>query len=333
LPDMGFCGRISNLMLFHNFRFNHYRFHFSPLENLRMPKYNKGNTIRGGFGTILRRIACVHQNIECDNCDLRFSCPYTRIFNPFIPPEAERLRKNLNIQRPFVVKPPLETKTSYGPYEPLIFEIILVGDAQEYIPYIIVTFKELAEHGFGLNRAQCRLSQIEAVKIDGTTTSIYESKNNTVISSQSSITWTDVTAAYKDIQKSRELCITFLTPTTLKANGRLSFVPQFHVLLKRLRDRLNALSYFYCGETIDIDFKALGEQAEKIKETFIRSTWEERSRSTRRRTKHDLSGFVGTVTYRGNFKPFMPFLLLGQYVHVGKGTVFGNGWYKVEGVG
>ena len=41
-------------------------------------------------------------------------------------------------------------------------------------------------------------------------------------------------------------------------------MPRFHHLLKRLRDRLNALAYFYCGEALDLDFKALGEKAERI---------------------------------------------------------------------
>jgi CRISPR/Cas system endoribonuclease Cas6 (RAMP superfamily) len=43
-----------------------------------------------------------------------------------------------------------------------------------------------------------------------------------------------------------------------------------------------------------------------------------------------LSGFVGEVTYRGEFEPFLPLLLLGEYLHVGKNVAFGNGWYRIE---
>src|SRR5713101_9310645 len=96
-----------------------YRFHLTPLEPLEMPAGNKGITIRGGFGTAFRRLVCIDLRLECAACNLRYTCPYTRVFNPFVPPEADRLSKNQNIPRPFVVKPPLESKTRYLPGEPL----------------------------------------------------------------------------------------------------------------------------------------------------------------------------------------------------------------------
>jgi CRISPR/Cas system endoribonuclease Cas6 (RAMP superfamily) len=44
---------------------------------------------------------------------------------------------------------------------------------------------------------------------------------------------------------------------------------------------------------------------------------------------HDLSGFVGEVSFEGDLAPFVPYLKLGEYVHVGKNAVFGNGWYEI----
>jgi len=37
-------------------------------------------------------------------------CPYTAVFQPFVPEGSERISKNRDILRPFVLKPPLETK-------------------------------------------------------------------------------------------------------------------------------------------------------------------------------------------------------------------------------
>jgi len=62
----------------------------------------------------------------------------------------------------------------------------------------------------------------------------------------------------------------------------------------------------------------------------VRSQWIDRSRRTRRGETQDLSGFVGEVIYRGDIEPFLPLLLLGEYVHVGKNAAFGNGWYRLE---
>lgn len=43
------------------FSFQHLRFHLEPKAPCHMPVYNKGNVIRGGFGSTFRRIAC-HTN-------------------------------------------------------------------------------------------------------------------------------------------------------------------------------------------------------------------------------------------------------------------------------
>ena len=41
----------------------HFRFCLEPKAPLHMPAYNKGNVIRGGFGSVFRRIVC-HGNYK-----------------------------------------------------------------------------------------------------------------------------------------------------------------------------------------------------------------------------------------------------------------------------
>jgi hypothetical protein len=41
-----------------DFSLHHFRFYLEPKAPLRMPAYNKGNVIRGGFGSTFRRIVC-----------------------------------------------------------------------------------------------------------------------------------------------------------------------------------------------------------------------------------------------------------------------------------
>ena len=43
---------------------HHFRFHLEPKAPLHMPAYNKGNVIRGGFGSTFRRIVCQETGIR-----------------------------------------------------------------------------------------------------------------------------------------------------------------------------------------------------------------------------------------------------------------------------
>jgi hypothetical protein len=92
-----------------------------------MPANNKGNVIRGGFGSTFRRIVCHANCHEAESCELRNICPYTAVFNPFVPEGSEKISKNRDIPRPFVIKPPLKTREIYFPGERLSFDVVLNG--------------------------------------------------------------------------------------------------------------------------------------------------------------------------------------------------------------
>ena len=42
-----------------------------------------------------------------------------------------------------------------------------------------------------------------------------------------------------------------------------------------------------------------------------------------------LGGLIGELSYVGDLKPFLPFLKMTEVFHVGKGTSFGLGRYKL----
>ncbi|MGH7770884.1 MAG: hypothetical protein ACREQA_01445 [Candidatus Binatia bacterium] len=62
-----------------HFSLHHFRFHLEPKAPLQVPAYNKGNVIRGGFGSTFRRIVC-HRKMfwrEPETCELRFGIGQT----------------------------------------------------------------------------------------------------------------------------------------------------------------------------------------------------------------------------------------------------------------
>jgi hypothetical protein len=106
--------------------------------------------------------------------------------------------------------------------------------------------------------------------------------------------------------------------------------PDFHHIIKRLRDRINSLAVFYCNDELNIDYRQLGEKAEEIKTQSQHVFWQDLDRfSSRRNLTQDMSGFMGWTTYEGDLEEFLSILLLGEWVHVGKASLWGNGWIQM----
>ncbi len=127
--------------------------------------------------------------------------------------------------------------------------------------------------------------------------------------------------------------IHFLTPTRLIEAGHLLKPEAFHFrpFFQRLLERLEALSEQFTSSPLQVDFPTLLEQATAVQVSDNRLAWEElRSYSTRQRRATPLGGLVGQVTMQvEDWSPFLPYLLWGQFTHVGKDAVKGNGMYRM----
>jgi hypothetical protein len=72
--------------MFSKFVFLRFRFHLEPKAPLHIPAYNKGNVIRGGFGSTFRlsawaqagRIVCPANCREPESCEMCSVCRCAR---------------------------------------------------------------------------------------------------------------------------------------------------------------------------------------------------------------------------------------------------------------
>lgn len=306
------------------FHVTHFRFTLSPKETIRLPRFNKGITLRGAFGSSFRSLVCVHRTLSCPECQVQPTCPYGYIFSPRVPENAERLRLNRDIPRPFVIKPPLEGRQVFEPGDNLSFDLVIVGRAVQLLPYFLVSFRNLGERGIGVGRGKFEISKVEALDAHGHAETVMTQGDPMVRVPERTVSLRDLPPA-----PSGPIRVDFLTPVLLKKENQWAR-PAFGVLMRRLRDRIHSLSYFYCGEALEMDFQSFGERADQIRTSFERLRWIEEIRySKHRELKHTLKGWMGTARYEGEMEEFWPFLWLGQYVHVGKAAVFGQGWYRV----
>jgi hypothetical protein len=334
---------MSHALAGHRLPIGLFRFRITPVQTLLVPSVNKGNMLRGGFGQVFRRLCCVPECRDSRCCPLKTSCPYKEVFEPSPSAGAESLSKNQDIPRPFVFRAPTTQKTRFEKGEPFEFELVLIGRAFEFLPYFVLSFRELAVEGLGLNRAKCNLERVEQIKLPPHTSPhvcqpevVYTAdeqilRPTQVISMGEWIT-TRCQNSY-DISDAtvQRLAIRFVTPTFLRADGEVIRRPEFHHVFKRLRDRVNSLSTFYGDGPLDADFQSLGNRAEGVRTICCGVKWVERFRtSSKTRQRHELSGFVGEAIYEGELAGFLPWLLVGELVHVGKHTAWGNGWIDLR---
>ena len=309
--------------------FSVYRLTLEARERIELTRLNKGITLRGAFGSTFRRLVCHDLKAPCRECPLHADCPYGHVFAPTVPEASQRLRLNRDIPRPFVIKPPLNDKTLYEPGEDLVFDLVVVGSAQAFLPYFIVTFEELGRRGVGVKRGQYKMKKLEAMKSDRSWGEVYDYRDRMVRPPGESLS----IPALLNAERVGRVDMAFLTPMLLKEKGQW-VKPAFGPLAKRLRDRVQALSYFYCGKALDMDFKAYGNQSEGIQTVEEALRWKEEARYARHRNvRHLLKGYVGTVAFEGDLTPFMPFLRAGEFLHAGKATAFGQGWYDISATG
>ena len=319
-----------------NLRIAKYRFTLEALEELHLPPY-KGSTLRGGFGHAFKRTVCFQKDAQtCDACLLRANCPYAYLFETSPPPDAEVLRTYSDVPLPFVIEPPLDRRTRYPPGDLLEFGLVLVGRAINYLPYFIVVFQELGKVGLGRGRGKYTLREVAAVQpLDGAEEIIYSAANEMVCDRDLSVGWKEIQVQSSKLKvqpPTSKLTVNFLTPTRIKHQGRYVVHPEFHVLIRAILRRVSSLSYFHCGERWETDYRGIIEAARGVRLAEARTGWVDWERYSRRqRQRMKLGGFVGQASYEGGLAPFLPLLVLGELVHVGKACVFGNGWYEIVG--
>ena len=124
----------------------------------------------------------------------------------------------------------------------------------------------------------------------------------------------------------RALTITFQTMTRLKHEAGYARRPEFHILVRSLLRRVSNLLYFHDGIDLGVDFRDLIARAGQVSLTHDGTRWQDWTRySSRQGAAMDLGGFVGEARYAGDLDGFLPLLLIGEYVHVGKNATFGLG--------
>ncbi len=122
-----------------------------------------------------------------------------------------------------------------------------------------------------------------------------------------------------------------LTPLRLISAGKLVHDLTFEALLRRLLRRLTDLCGKYGGGSLTADFAGLLRLAQEIGISENHTRWLELTSYSRRQDKTTpMGGLVGQIVFAGDLRPFLPYLVWGQFTHVGKDATKGNGLYRLK---
>ena len=295
-----------------NFRLARYRLTLTALSTITMPPY-AGSTLRGGFGHAFRKMVCTQGPIDCKDCTLKAACPYPYIFETAPFAGAQQLRTYGDVPRPFVIDP-MDTRGEYRKGESFSFQLTLIGRAIDYLPYFLVSFRELGEMGIGKGRGRFQLAHVRAD--DGE--SVYDGESQMVHSLDNARSFDDIRRETES-QPTDVLTLRLITPTRITHEGALTDQLPFHVFWRRLIGRISALAYFHCGESLEMDFKGLIEKATSVETTDSTLRWKDWTRySSRQDRRMQLGGLVGRVRYAGEMAGFVPFVALGAFSACGE---------------
>jgi hypothetical protein len=293
-----------------------------------VPPARLPNMLRGTFEMAFRRLVCHDLTLDCRACPLVGCCPYPAVFRPAPPPGSDRLSRAQDLPRPFLFEPPPDRQDTLAPGDELAVGLTLIGRAATLLPYFVVALRALADRGLGPTRGRLTLACVTAETPAGP--HLVFSEGAPVVSASAGGLRLPHLARAGDDAATR-IRVRFLTPTTLRRDGRLVERPTFADLACRLRDRVSALAAFFGDGPVDMDFAGVAAAAAEVRTVACRTAWERRTRrSARTGDVHETSGFVGEAVYEGELGRWMPLLRLGEVVHVGKYAVWGNGWMEVE---
>ncbi|MEZ5584389.1 MAG: CRISPR system precrRNA processing endoribonuclease RAMP protein Cas6 [Candidatus Competibacteraceae bacterium] len=287
------------------------RFRFTVDKPLNLPVY-KGSTFHGALGYALKRVA----PLLCKE-----------LFEPK-PTEG-----NGTIPRPFILRPPPEAQRTYEAGSTISCELLVVGAAINHLSLFICAMDSLGREGIGKQRSPLSLAGVDVLQPNGTEQTIYSAAEQSWRTPPAPATGADLVAA-RPITDTSSVSLHFQSRLRLQTDNRLvRSAPEFRAFFARLLGRLSMLAWFHHGLALveETDKGALLEQADAVGICSEKLVWDDWSRySGRQQAWMKFGGLLGEITYTGELTPFLPYLILGEWLHVGGKTSFGLGQYRIN---
>lgn len=295
---------------------------FEALEPIVLPVY-KGSAFRGCLGETLRYDVCFYKGRPCEKCREQFGCPFSQLYNSFVPVQHPFQEKYPKSPHPYLIDPMPGEQVNFGVGERFGFDLTLIGSAIGNLSHVIRAFYGMGITGIGQGRNRFKPVGLKMLQPDGTYGEIPTFGEPEILS----IGKINIPEAKGSIT------LLFENPLRLIENGKLVLAaPEFGFYIGRLALRIGLLAHFFCGaQWPDTELKELPDmQHIKIASSDLKEVdW--RRYSGTQDTMMNFDGLTGQVTYEGEgLGQWMPLLQLGTFLHAGSTATFGLGKYSIS---
>lgn len=305
------------------------RFRCRAVTEIAVPRH-KGSMLRGALYRALIDDFCLNKySPSCLTCSLNVVCPISRLAAT-VDRQNER---GAEVPRPFALRPPIDATTHFKPGDAFEFGIILFGEGLALFPYLVLALCHAGERGIG-NRslAPGLFSLVEVQEVNelaGLKKTIYQGEQKEVNLPTMPVTDEQV-RRFAATLSPNGLRLRLLTPLRLVNRGALVRKLTFPLFMQRLFRRLSDVYWHWSHFKLGLDFQALLEKATTVEVVNDETTWLDLSSYSHRQGRSTpIGGLVGDIAFSGELEAFLPYLVWGQFTHVGKDITKGNGWYRI----
>jgi len=300
----------------------------APISKLFLPNF-AGSMLRGAYGHALRKLVCMTKAPSCEGCNLRFSCPFPRLFEPYgIDITKVGLRHNqATPPPPFIIVPPQIGHYAIEADQSFQFEIRLFGSSIHELSLIIEAWRRALLKGLGTSKVSCHLLTVECQLPDHDLL-IYDGSNNL-------LTQVPIEYLSSEIEKTRpekDCTLVVSSPLRLQTNGKRFAIKDLSV--ERLvmdSVRRTRLLVAVCGTESDkkqVAVWPLNDWKQSALKANLTSdlNWMEWSRqSSRQGQTINTGGWMGSIEIK-NADPAVYYALkMAEITGLGKECVFGFG--------
>lgn len=305
-------------------RYGSYRFTCTLHDNALLPPF-RGSTFRGAFGFALKKIVCALKRNDCTGCLLLGRCIYARTFEVAPRLEGDGRSRQAAPPHPYVIRSPFAEPTRLAAGDTFAFDLILFGEANDWLPYYIYAFDAMGESGIG-KKIDTHRARFTVTVVTAGDDTVYDAATKKLRNGTLTV---DIPTPSITPDSGGDLTVSIHTPLRLKADNRLTAQLPFDQFIRAVLRRVSALHAAFGVGDPPLDYRGLVATAAGVQTPASTLRWQDWRRwSNRQDDEMTLGGLIGTVTYEGSIGKFLPLIEQARLFHLGKQTSFGLGAFN-----